>query len=71
MLKIAKKHLPELFARLAAAGKLYTPVRADNKADFALWQEETEVDLKSTLTAKSLKNIFFPQIENLLDFERQ
>ena len=71
MLKIAKKHWPELFARLAAAGKLYTPVRADNKTDFALWQEGTEVDLKSTLTAKSLKNIFFPQIENLLDFERK
>ena len=71
MLKIAKKHWPELFARLAAAAKLYTPVRADNKTDFALWQEGTEVDLKSTLTAKSLKNIFFPQIENLLDFARQ
>ena len=71
MLKITKKHWPELFARLAAAGKLYTPVRADNKTDFALWQEGTEVDLKSALTAKSLKNIFFPQIENLLDFERQ
>ena len=71
MLKIAKKRWPELFGRLAAIGKLYAPVREDNKTDFALWQEGTAVDLKTTITAKSLKNIFFPQIENLLAFERQ
>lgn len=71
MLKINKKHWPELFARIAAAGELYVPVPQDNKTDFTLWQPETAVDVQTTLTAKSLKNIFFPQIENLLDFERQ
>lgn len=71
MLKIEKKRWPELFGRLAATGELYVPMRQDNKTDFALWQPESEVDIQATITAKSIKNIFFPQIENLLDFERQ
>lgn len=69
MLKINKAKWPELFAALSAQGTLYLPAEADGKVDFTVWQDGTEVDLQATQTAKSIKNIFFPQIENLLDFK--
>lgn len=69
MLKINQDKWPELFAALSAEGTLYVPAKVDNKVDFTIWQNTTEVDLQATQTAKSIKNIFFPQIENLLDFE--
>ena len=64
MLKIEKKRWPELFARLAATGELYVPMRQDNKTDFSLWQPGSEVDIQATITAKSIKNIFFPHLES-------
>lgn len=71
MLKINVANLPALYQALAAQGELYVP--AANKAgkvDFEKYTGETEVNLSAHLTSRSLKDIFFPQVETLLAFKR-
>lgn len=71
MLKINVANLPALYQALAAQGELYVP--AANKAgkvDFEKYTDEVEVNLSAHLTSRSLKDIFFPQVETLLAFKR-
>ena len=71
MLKINVANLPALYQALTAQGELYVP--AANKAgkvDFEKYTDETEVNLSAHLTSRSLKDIFFPQVETLLAFKR-
>ena len=71
MLKINVANLPALYQALAAQGELYVP--AANKAgkvDFEKYTDEIEVNLYAHLTSRSLKDIFFPQVETLLAFKR-
>ena len=71
MLKINVANLPALYQALAAQGELYVP--AANKAgkvDFEKYTNEVEVNLSAHLTSRSLKDIFFPQVETLLAFKR-
>ena len=70
--KIRLSNLPALLQGLAVQHELYVPVADKNgKADFALYNKDVTLDLTSHLTAKSLKDIFFPQVENLLSFKTQ
>lgn len=72
MLKISKDKLPQLLAALQAVGDLYVPAKNKaGKTDFALYTEATILDLDTHLTAKSLKDIFFPQVETMLAFKTQ
>lgn len=71
MLKINVANFPALYQALAAQGELYVP--AANKAgkvDFEKYTDEIEVNLSTHLTSRSLKDIFFPQVETLLAFKR-
>lgn len=71
MLKIALTKLPLLLVALAEQGALYVP--AANKAgkvDFEPWQEGITPEL-ATLTSKSVKELFFPQVESLLTFRTE
>lgn len=71
MLKINVANLPTLYQALAAQGELYVP--AANKAgkvDFEKYTDAVEVNLSAHLTSRSLKDIFFPQVETLLAFKR-
>lgn len=71
MLKINVANLPALYQALAAQGELYVP--AANKAgkvDFEKYTDAVEVNLSAHLTSRSLKDIFFPQVEALLAFKR-
>lgn len=71
MLKINVANLPALYQALAAQGELYVP--AANKAgkvDFEKYTDAVEVTLSAHLTSRSLKDIFFPQVETLLAFKR-
>lgn len=71
MLKINVANLSTLYQALAAQAELYVP--AANKAgivDFAKYSDELEVNLTAHLTSRSLKDIFFPQVETLLAFKR-
>ncbi len=69
MYKIAKSDLPRLFAVLNNIGTLLLPY-ADKKggADLAPYSAGAEVNLEALLTNRSAKDVFFPQIENLLTF---
>lgn len=72
MYKIRLTNLPALFQALAAQATLYVP--ATNKAgkvDFTKYTKGVEVNLEAHLTSKSLKDVFFPQVESLLAFKTE
>ena len=68
MKKIAMASLNALFARIAADKKLYLPIEKAGKVDFYEWNEGETVRLDALKTVKSAKDVFFPQVENLLKF---
>ena len=68
MKKIAMASLNALFARIAADKKLYLPIEKAGKVDFYEWSEGENVRLDALKTVKSAKDVFFPQVENLLKF---
>ena len=68
MKKIAMASLNALFARIAADKKLYLPIEKAGKVDFYEWNEGENVRLDVLKTVKSAKDVFFPQVENLLKF---
>lgn len=70
MYKLAKGNLPKLYAALAKIGTLLLPCAGKNgQADFAPYSEEVTPDLEAPLTSRSAKDVFFPQVENLLTFK--
>ena len=68
MKKIAMASLNALFAKIAADKKLYLPIEKAGKVDFYEWNEGETVRLDALKTVKSAKDVFFPQVENLLKF---
>ena len=71
MKKIAMASLNALFARIAADKKLYLPIEKAGKVDFYEWNEGENVRLDALKTVKSAKDVFFPQVENLLKFRME
>lgn len=69
MLKIKLADLPELFSKIAAAQDLFIPVQQADQTNFAKWEESAVVDLETLHTVKSPKDIFFPQVEELVSFK--
>lgn len=70
MYKISKANLPKLYAALAAEAKLLLPCKNKaGKVDFAPYGDGVEVALEAPLTARSAKDVFFPQVGNLLAFK--
>ena len=68
MKKIAMASLNALFAKIAADKKLYLPIEKAGKVDFYEWNADETVRLDALKTVKSAKDVFFPQVENLLKF---
>ena len=68
MKKIAMASLNALFERIAADKKLYLPIEKAGQVDFYEWNEGETVRLDALKTVKSAKDVFFPQVENLLKF---
>ena len=68
MKKIAMASLNALFERIAADKKLYLPIEKAGQVDFYEWNEGEKVRLDALKTVKSAKDVFFPQVENLLKF---
>ena len=63
--------LNAFFAALAAKQALYLPVdNAVGKAEYKKWQEGTVMS-SALNTARSAKDFFFPQTENLMEFKMQ
>ncbi len=70
MKKIARERLSELFAAIAAKQKLYIPADFRGQAQFLPY--ESGMTLTGRLnTARSAKDLFFPQTENLVGFQRK
>ena len=65
MYKIQRNQLSALYAAIAAKSDLFLPVRAAGKTSFALWTAAVQWDLDALKTAKSPKDLFFPQSEVL------
>ena len=71
MKKIAISRLQELFAAISAQKKLYIPADdGANQAKFTLWQEGLSLTDKLN-TVRSAKDLFFPQVENLVNFKNE
>ena len=69
MKKIAISQLNQLFSAISAQKMLYIP--ADDGADqakFTPWQEGVTLTSKLN-TVRSAKDLFFPQVENLVNFK--
>lgn len=71
MLKIKTGEIQSLFEKMAETMDVFLPVKTAGQTNFALWQKETEVDLKTLKTVKSPKDLFFPQSETLYSVRRE
>lgn len=71
MRKISLDKLQSLFAKIAESAKLYMPVdNADGSASYGEWSEGI-VWSDALNTAKSPKDLFFPQTEDLMRFKTE
>ena len=70
MLKMKTCDLTALYQRLAEMGDLYLPVEVAGKTNFAAWEPDAKVDLKTLKSVKSPKDVFFPQSEDLYGVQR-
>ena len=70
MYKIAKSEIGALLAKVAGLMDLFVPASVAGQTNFALWTEDTKVDLDTLKTVKSPKDVFFPQSENLYSVSR-
>ena len=69
MKSIAISRLNELFAQIAANAKLYIPAdNASGQADFTEWTDGVPLTQKLN-TTRSAKDLFFPQVENMVGFK--
>ncbi|MDO4177625.1 MAG: 4Fe-4S dicluster domain-containing protein [Phascolarctobacterium sp.] len=71
MLKISLAKLPELCASLNKKAELLVPAKNKaGKVDYKKFSEDVEICLDEK-TSRSAKDIFFPQVENLLKFKAE
>ncbi len=69
MLKCSLDKLQSLFAAISESAKLYLPVDgSDGHASYGLWSEGVEWS-NALNTAKSPKDFFFPQTEDMMKFK--
>ena len=69
MKTLARDQLSSLFAAIAAAQKLYIPAdNAGGQAQFTQWTEGLTMTSQLN-TVRSAKDLFFPQVENLVGFK--
>lgn len=68
MKKVSVRELSGFFQEIARAQKLYLPIERAGAVDFDLWSEGESVRLDALKTVRSAKDMFFPQVENLMKF---
>lgn len=69
MKKLPLSALQCLFAAIAGGRKLYIPADVSGQAKFTPWTEGMALTKKLN-TNRSAKDLFFPQVENLVSFRR-
>src|SRR5699024_4990661 len=68
MKQIAVSGLPQLLEAMAALEALYLPVQQGRSAQFTRYEAGMELS-QDLNTGRSAKDLFFPQVENLVDFQ--
>lgn len=69
MKKVALSELNTLFAQISAQSKLYIPADdSTGQSKFAVWTDGMELS-RNLNTTRSAKDLFFPQVENLMGFK--
>ena len=69
MKKLPIARLPELFAAISSEKTLYIPAQdASGVSKFTVWQEGMTLS-PALNTVRSAKDLFFPQVENLMGFK--
>ena len=68
MKKLPLSQLDALFAAIAEKRRLYIPAGEAGTASFTPWREGLKLT-DALNTARSAKDLFFPQVENLADFK--
>ena len=69
MKKVLRSELNQLFAAIADINQLYIPADdAKGQAQFTPWSEGLSLTSKLN-TVRSAKDLFFPQVENLVNFK--
>lgn len=71
MKKLSMDALGAFFREIAATQKLYMPIERAGQVDFYEWNENERPRLDVLKTVKSAKDLFFPQVENLLKFRME
>ena len=69
MLKISINRAGELFAKIAEIQSLYLPVEKAGQVDYDKWTADAKVSLNHLNTAKSAKDLFFPQVEHMVNIK--
>ena len=68
MKKLPKQNLNDLFTAISAQQALYLPADdAAGQAQYTLWRDGMTLSRRHN-TARSAKDLFFPQVENLMGF---
>lgn len=68
MKKIAMESLNSLFERISQSQKLYLPIEKAGQVDFYEWNPNEKLRLDVLKTVRSAKDVFFPQVEDLIRF---
>ncbi len=68
MIKVNKKDLPALYEKLSESYALYLPIERAGEVTFSRYKTGANVSLETLKTARSPKELFFPQTENLMKF---
>ncbi len=71
MKKLSINALEGFFRKIAESQKLYLPIERAGQVNFDLWEPDAKVRLDVLKTVMSAKDVFFPQVENLLRFRMQ
>ena len=69
MLTIKVEQLNALYQAISSSENLVLPIKKGKDVDFALYKAGETVSLETLKTAKSPKDVFFPQSENLMKFK--
>jgi len=69
MFAIPLDRLGDLFAGIAQGSTLYVPMDRGGQADFGIWTPESSASLNYLNTARSVKDFFLPQTENIAGFK--
>lgn len=71
MKKLSMNALHTLFEAIAKQQKLYLPIEKAGQVDFYEWNPDEKPRLDVLKTVRSAKDVFFPQVENLMKFRME